>query len=77
MYNKHTFEDHKTVLTKKILDEMEAGIEAAQKSDATPESAGVVRQCPAVAPAAGETVTQTEFNALLTAMKTAGIMANE
>lgn len=77
MYQTHTFEDHKTVLTKKILDEMEAGIEAAQKSDATPEAAGVVRQCQAVAQAAGETVTSEEFNALLTVMKTAGIMANE
>lgn len=77
MYQTHTFKDHETVLTKKILDEMEAGIEAAQKSDATPEVAGVVRQCQAVAQAAGETVTPEEFNALLAAMQTAGIMANE
>lgn len=75
MYAKHTFEDNKTVLTKKILDEMEAGIAAAQKDDATTTEAGVVRQCQAVAQAEGENVTKAEFDALIDAMKAAGIMA--
>ena len=75
MYNRHTFEDNKTVLTKKILDEMENGIAEAQKGEATPDTAGLVRQCTAVEQAAGETVTQAEFNTLISALKTAGIMA--
>lgn len=75
MYNRHTFEDNKTVLTKKILDEMETGIADAQKGEATPDTAGLVRQCATVEQAAGETVTQAEFNALISALKTAGLMA--
>lgn len=77
MYTRHTFEDNKTVLTKKILDEMDAGIADAQKSEATTDTAGLVRQCQAVDQAAGETVTQAEFNALLSAMRAAGMMAGE
>lgn len=62
MYKRHTFIDNETVLTKKILDEMEDGI---------------ARQCASVPQAAGENVTKEEFNALLEAMKTAGLMASE
>lgn len=43
---------------------------------ATKDKAGTVKQCGLVASATGETVTKAEFEALLTALKSAGIMAN-
>lgn len=43
---------------------------------ATKDKAGTVKQCVLVASASGETVTKAEFEALLTALKSAGIMAN-
>lgn len=43
---------------------------------ATKDVAGTVKQCGLVASASGDTVTKAEFEALLTALKNAGIMAN-
>lgn len=43
---------------------------------ATTAALGLVKQCTKVNDAAGESVTKAEFNALLAAMKTAGMMAN-
>ena len=43
---------------------------------ATKEKAGIVKQCKLVLDASGDNVTKEEFNALLAALKAAGIMAN-
>ena len=43
---------------------------------ATKEKAGIVKQCALVPNASGDNVTKEEFNALLAALKAAGIMAN-
>lgn len=43
---------------------------------ATKEKAGSVKQCELVPNATGNNVTKEEFNALLAALKAAGIMAN-
>lgn len=44
--------------------------------DATTAKKGIMKQCAKVNDAAGTNVTKEEFNALLAAMKTAGMMAN-
>ena len=46
-----------------------------EPSPATTETLGVVKQAVAVADAAGVNVTKEEFNALLTALRNAGILA--
>lgn len=46
------------------------------KATATKEKAGIVKQCEFVPNASGTNVTKEEFNALLAALKAAGIMAN-
>ena len=48
----------------------------AAPGNATTATAGLVRQAAAVADAAGETPTKAEFNALLAALRAAGIVAN-
>lgn len=53
--------------------------DAAAKSGGTPATkttAGIVKQAALVANAAGANPTQAEYNALLTALKTAGLMAS-
>lgn len=47
----------------------------ATPGNATTATAGLVKQAAAVAAAAGETPTKAEFDSLLTALKSAGIMA--
>lgn len=44
--------------------------------DATTETKGLVKQAVSVTDAAGETVTSTEYNALLAALRSAGIIAS-
>lgn len=46
------------------------------EATATKEKAGIVKQCALVSNASGTNVTKEEFNALLAALKAAGIMAN-
>lgn len=48
----------------------------AAPGNATTSRAGLVKQAAAVADAAGETPTKAEFNALLAALRVAGIVAN-
>lgn len=48
----------------------------AAPGNATTSKAGLVRQAAAVADAAGETPTKAEFDALLAALRVAGIVAN-
>lgn len=48
----------------------------AAPGNATTSKAGLVKQAAAVADAAGETPTKAEFNALLAALRVAGIVAN-
>lgn len=48
----------------------------AAPGNATTSRAGLVKQAEAVADAAGETPTKAEFNALLAALRVAGIVAN-
>ena len=51
------------------------GLPAPTIPDAGPETKGLVRQGAAVADAAGETPTSTEYNALLASLRAAGIIA--
>lgn len=77
-YAKKTWVDDE-IITKDALNNIENGIATVEKSvptTATTSKAGTVKQCTLVAEATGDTVTKAEFSALLTALKSAGIMAN-
>ncbi|HJD35633.1 MAG TPA: hypothetical protein IAA00_01640 [Candidatus Blautia ornithocaccae] len=77
-YTKTTWNDN-DVITKEKMNNLEAGVETANKgipAVATTAKAGLVKQSAAVAEAAGENVTKEEFKALLDALKAAGIMAS-
>lgn len=77
-YSKTTWNDN-DVITKEKMNNLEEGCETANNgipSAATTQAAGIVKQATLVPDAAGENVTKDEFNALLTALKTAGIMAS-
>ena len=66
-------------ITEEKMNNLEAGCEAANNgipAAATTSKAGVVKQATLVAEAAGENVTKEEFGALLSALKTSGIMAS-
>lgn len=77
-YSKTTWNDN-DVITKEKMNNLETGCETANNGipeAATTQTAGVVKQAALVPEAAGETVTKEEFGALLTSLKTAGIMAS-
>lgn len=77
-YSKTTWNDN-DVITKDKMNNLEDGCEAANNgipAAATTQKAGIVKQAALVSDAAGDTVTKAEFNALLSALKTAGIMAS-
>lgn len=82
-YTKKTWQDNETI-TKEALNNMETGIETLDKvmptapGNATTAKAGLVKQMPKVDDVATETATdlKDKINELITAMKTAGIMAN-
>lgn len=77
-YTKNTWNDG-DVITKEKMNNLEAGVESANKglpAAATATTAGLVKQGAAVAEAAGENVTAAEFKALLDSLKTAGVLAS-
>ena len=77
-YSKTTWNDD-DVITKEKMNNLESGVETANNGlpgAATTQTAGIVKQAAAVAEAAGEQVTQSEFKALLDALKAADIMAS-
>lgn len=77
-YSKTTWNDG-DVITKEKMNNLETGVEEAKSGipgTATTAVAGTVKQSALVADASGENVTAAEFNALLTALKNAGIMAS-
>ena len=77
-YTKTTWNDG-DVITKEKMINLETGVEEAKNGNpgtATTSVAGTVKQSSLVADASGENVTAAEFNALLTALKNAGIMAS-
>lgn len=77
-YSKKTWSNEETI-TDAALNNIENGIEAVDKAipnNATKSKAGRVKQVTLVPDASGENVTKEEFNALLAALKTAGIMAS-
>ena len=77
-YTKNTWNDG-DVITKEKMNNLETGVKTANDGihgTATTSKAGTVKQSALVADAAGENVTAAEFNALLSALKTAGIMAS-
>lgn len=77
-YTKNTWNDG-DVITKEKMDHLETGVESANNGipgTATTSKAGTVKQSALVADASGENVTAAEFNALISALKTAGIMAS-
>lgn len=77
-YSKTTWNDG-DVITKEKMNNLESGCESANNgipAAATTSKAGIVKQAALVAEAAGENVTKEEFSALLTSLKTAGIMAS-
>ena len=77
-YTKTTWNDG-DVITKEKMNNLENGVKTANDGipgTATTSAAGTVKQSALVADAAGENVTAAEFNALLTALKNAGIMAS-
>ena len=76
-YTKTTWQDN-DVITAEKMNNLETGTETANNgipTAATTSKAGLVKQAALVAEASGETVTKEEFNALLTSLKNAGIMA--
>lgn len=77
-YSKTTWNDN-DVITKEKMNNLETGCETANNgipSAATTQVAGIVKQAALVPDAVADSVTKDEFNALLTALKTAGIMAS-
>ena len=77
-YSKTTWDDN-DVITKEKMNNLELGCEAANNgipSAATEQVAGIVKQASMVPDAVGDNVTKEEFNALLAALKTAGVMAS-
>ena len=77
-YSKTTWNDG-DVITKDKMNNLESGVETANNgipAAATTEKAGLVKQAANVEAATGETVTKEEFNALLTSLQTAGIVAS-
>ncbi len=77
-YSKTTWNDN-DVITKEKMNNLETGCETANNgipSAATTQVAGIVKQAALVPDAAADSVTKDEFNALLAALKTAGIMAS-
>lgn len=77
-YTKTTWNDN-DVITKEKMNNLETGCETANNgipSAATTQTAGIVKQATLVPDAAGENATKEEFNALLSALKAAGIMAS-
>lgn len=77
-YSKTTWNDN-DVITKEKMNNLETGCETANTgipSAATTQVAGIVKQAALVPDAAADSVTKDEFNALLAALKTAGIMAS-
>lgn len=62
-------------ILEKIADKMPASSGA--PGAATTSKAGLVKQAASVAAAAGEAPTKAEFDGLITALKNAGIMANQ
>lgn len=77
-YSKNTWNDN-DVITKEKMNNLETGCETANNgipSAATTQVAGIVKQAALVPDAAADSVTKDEFNALLAALKTAGIMAS-
>lgn len=77
-YTKTTWNDG-DVITKEKMNNLETGVEESKSGIpgiATTAVAGTVKQSALVADASGENVTAAEFNALLTALKNAGIMAS-
>ena len=76
-YTKTNWQDN-DVITAERMNNLETGTETANNgipTTATTSKAGLVKQAALVAEASGETVTKEEFNALLTSLKNAGIMA--
>ena len=77
-YSKTTWNDN-DVITKDKMNNLEEGCEAANEGipvAATTQKAGIVKQAALVSDAAGDAVTKEAVNALLSALKTAGIMAS-
>ena len=77
-YTKTTWNDG-DVITKEKMNNLENGAKTANDGipgTATTSAAGTVKQSALVADASGENVTAAEFNALLNALKNAGIMAS-
>lgn len=77
-YAKNTWSDG-DVITKEKMNNLEGGVETANNgipAAATTTTAGLVKQATLVPEAVGESVTKEEFSALLSALKTAGIMAS-
>lgn len=77
-YSENTWNDG-DIITKEKMNNLEEGCKTANEgipSAATTQTAGIVKQATLVPDAAADNVTKAEFNALLTALKTAGIMAS-
>lgn len=76
-YSKKTWIDDE-LITRDALNNIENGIDTIDKSmptKATSEKEGLVKQGVAVSDASGTNVTKEEFNALLTSLRNAGILA--